>query len=113
MEAGVAVIAACLPTIKPLIHGRAAESVVNSVRSALSLQSMGSSRERRTLKEDSSNLVGGKAHDLESLANSSRPVSANQTTMKGKEEGRDGIPTVPGIPEGVIKQQKGYAVTTK
>ena len=38
------VIAACLPTFKPLLSKRTVESIVNSVRSKLSLNSLGSSK---------------------------------------------------------------------
>ena len=42
MEIGVAMIAICLPTLRPILQNRSLESVVRSVRSAISLRSMGS-----------------------------------------------------------------------
>jgi len=40
IEAGLALIACCLPVLKPLVTGRGVQSVINSVRSAISLQSL-------------------------------------------------------------------------
>ncbi|EPE28839.1 hypothetical protein GLAREA_09960 [Glarea lozoyensis ATCC 20868] len=42
VEVGVGVVAACLPTLRPWLHRRTPESIVNSVRSKISLQSLGS-----------------------------------------------------------------------
>ena len=39
VEGGAGVIAACLPTLKPYFHSRMLESIVNSVRSVLSIGS--------------------------------------------------------------------------
>lgn len=44
IEAGLAIIAACLPTLQFLVRKVSLDSIVNSVRSALSLQSMRSQR---------------------------------------------------------------------
>ena len=43
MEMGVAMIAVCLPTLRPLFRNWSLESIIRSVRSAVSLRSMGSS----------------------------------------------------------------------
>ncbi|KAI4111250.1 MAG: hypothetical protein LQ339_000711 [Xanthoria mediterranea] len=40
IEIGVAVIAACLPTLRPLFQGFSPESIINSLRSAISLRSL-------------------------------------------------------------------------
>ena len=40
VEAGVAVIAACLPTIRPLFDGKSPESLLGSLRSMISLSSL-------------------------------------------------------------------------
>lgn len=42
MEMGVAMIAICLPTLRPLFRSWSLESIVRSVRSAISLGSLGS-----------------------------------------------------------------------
>ena len=42
IEIGAAVIAACLPTLRPRFQGLAPESIINSLRSAISLRSLGS-----------------------------------------------------------------------
>ena len=44
MEMGVAMIAVCLPTLRPLFRNWSLESIIRSVRSAVSLRSVGSSR---------------------------------------------------------------------
>ena len=46
VEAGVAVITACLPTIRSLFHRKSLESLVNNLRSALSLHSLNNSQHR-------------------------------------------------------------------
>lgn len=54
VEAGVGIIAACLPTLRPLLNSRMPESIVNSVRSKLSLNSIRSnnnSKGSRILEE--------------------------------------------------------------
>jgi len=50
VEVGVGVVAACLPTIRPILNRRTPESIVNSVRSKISLNSMGSASRRRGLE---------------------------------------------------------------
>jgi len=42
LELGIAMIASCLPILRPLFNNFSPESVINSVRSALSLHSLGS-----------------------------------------------------------------------
>ncbi|KAI9648373.1 hypothetical protein NHQ30_003006 [Ciborinia camelliae] len=42
LEVGIAMIASCLPTLRPLFHGFSPESVIRSIRSALSLHSLSS-----------------------------------------------------------------------
>ncbi|KAL2043666.1 hypothetical protein N7G274_003973, partial [Stereocaulon virgatum] len=46
VEAGIAVITACLPSIRPLFHRKSLESLVNSLRSAISLHSLTDSQHR-------------------------------------------------------------------
>lgn len=41
VEASIAVVAACLPTLRPLFHGKSPESLIGSIRSMLSLNSTG------------------------------------------------------------------------
>ncbi|OKL55997.1 hypothetical protein UA08_08795 [Talaromyces atroroseus] len=55
IEASIGVIAACLPTLRPLMKARMPESIVNSARSKLSLNSLPSSppsRMRRVSEEE-------------------------------------------------------------
>ena len=39
LETGIGMVAICLPTLRPLFHGLSPESIVNSLRSVLSLSS--------------------------------------------------------------------------
>ena len=48
IEAGLAIIAACLPTLRFLVSKVSLDSIINSVRSALSLSSLQSQRSRRS-----------------------------------------------------------------
>ena len=52
IEMGVALIAACLPTLRPFFHEVSIESVVRSVRSKLSLESVPSRSRSSTTKDD-------------------------------------------------------------
>lgn len=47
IETGVAVPVACLPTLRPLFHGLSPESVMNSIRSVISLSSLHSSQKNK------------------------------------------------------------------
>lgn len=47
VEAGIAIVAACLPTLRPLFKGNSPESLINSLRSVFSLQSLESGGSRR------------------------------------------------------------------
>ncbi|KAH7092266.1 hypothetical protein FB567DRAFT_516875 [Paraphoma chrysanthemicola] len=46
-ETCIAVVGACLPTLRPLFYGWSPESIIGSVRSALSLNSLSSRRSRQ------------------------------------------------------------------
>ena len=41
VQAGVALIVACLPTLRPIFHGVSPETFIRSVRSKFSLESLG------------------------------------------------------------------------
>ena len=56
IEASVGVTAACIPTSKPLIHGRSADSMLQSVRSRLSLRSANGSTKRAFDEGDVDNV---------------------------------------------------------
>jgi len=47
IEASLAITSACLPTIRPVFRGMSPESVIRSVRSALSLNSLRSNGSKR------------------------------------------------------------------
>ena len=42
LEIGIAMVAACLPVLRPLFHGWSPESIIRSFRSQISLRSLGS-----------------------------------------------------------------------
>ena len=47
IETGVAIPVACLPTLRPLFHGLSPESVINSIRSMISLSSIHSDSKKK------------------------------------------------------------------
>ena len=47
IETGVAIPVACLPTLRPLFHGLSPESVINSIRSMISLSSVHSDSKKK------------------------------------------------------------------
>lgn len=52
IQMGVALVAACLPTLRPLFHGLSPESVIQSVRSNLSLSSLRSKASFHQIKSN-------------------------------------------------------------
>ena len=66
LETGVAIVAACLPLLRPLFKSWSLESVIRSIRSVISLRSMSSrgrssssSRRRRTQRSESEVAITG------------------------------------------------------
>jgi hypothetical protein len=57
IEASIGVIAACLPTLRPLMKARMPESIINSARSKLSLNSLRSSPPPRLRRVSDEELV--------------------------------------------------------
>ena len=51
MEPTLGVISACLPTMRALFHGMSPESIIGSIRSALSLRSLRSSHSGADVRE--------------------------------------------------------------
>ena len=47
IETGVAVPVACLPTLRPMFHGLSPRSVINSIRSMISLSSIHSDQKKK------------------------------------------------------------------
>ncbi|KAI9743050.1 MAG: hypothetical protein M1818_003345 [Claussenomyces sp. TS43310] len=83
VEAGVGVIAACLPTLRPLLNSRMPESIVNSVRSKLSLNSI---RSPRRLSDSDGLAASGESFampDREAYGNTGSKVT---TLVEGKVE---------------------------
>lgn len=59
VQMGVALVAACLPTLRPLFHGVSPESVIQSIRSNLSLSSLRSKASFHYIKSNSSRTSNG------------------------------------------------------
>lgn len=59
VEAGVAVVAACLPTLRPLLFGKSIDSLIGSIRSMLSLNSIPRSPNIERRGSDSETLTDG------------------------------------------------------
>lgn len=85
VEAGVAVIAATLPTLRPLFLGHSPESLLGSIKSKISLQSVGSkgskTRKRRSITSDT--------QELSRITDTERTGSAtyDRSQWKGEPEG--------------------------
>jgi hypothetical protein len=73
VEVGVGLLAACLPTLRFLFRGMSPESVVNSIRSVFSLQSLRSAHSR--LHEDNAQVRD--RQDVESTASQANIVAPN------------------------------------
>ena len=60
VEAGIGIVAACLPTLRPLFVGRSPESLIDSIRSVFSLRPFGSGhlreQNRQRRRSDSEQL---------------------------------------------------------
>ncbi|MCJ1383830.1 hypothetical protein MMC17_006944 [Xylographa soralifera] len=67
VEVCVGVVAACLPTLRPIIDRRTPESIVNSMRSKLSLNSVTSANGRRVLASNTGSSKS-ETRDYEMLA---------------------------------------------
>lgn len=62
IEMGIAVVAGCLPTIWPLVNKISLESMVRTLRSALSLESLRESLGRASVSRDRSGAERSKWH---------------------------------------------------
>lgn len=110
VEVGVGVVAACLPTLRPWLQRRTAESIVNSVRSEISLHSLGSGD-----KHPTPNSGGGTSKsDLESQGYEMlTPKRSNhQSNSSIRIERADDGNHIPSIP-GKIHVQHGVTIETE
>jgi len=123
VEASLAVVSACLPTIRPLFHGMSPESVIRSIRSRISLHSIHSrgSKDSKGSKgskyvkptEDqasTSSQVGFRNHEEGPDVDSSFDVygagqnrNQLQTQVKGIELGEIPQAHLEGVPDNRIK----------
>ncbi|CAG8956400.1 hypothetical protein HYFRA_00003783 [Hymenoscyphus fraxineus] len=72
VELGAAVTGACLPTLRPLLHGYSPESVVGSIRSALSINSEARSIRRKGSDDEIGDLPLDKTRTTGAPTNSER-----------------------------------------
>ena len=77
LEMGVGIVAICLPTLRPLFMGWSPETLMRSVRSVLSLRSMGSSKRSR-YSENESKKFRERGESQTSLAGDALPTYAGQ-----------------------------------
>jgi len=83
-ELCVAVIAACLPTLRPIFYGWSPESIVGSIRSIISLRSLDSqgNQSTRSNRNNREGYIRTEPEWNESMANLSAS-SGKKTTMVG------------------------------
>ncbi|QSZ35672.1 hypothetical protein DSL72_006794 [Monilinia vaccinii-corymbosi] len=74
VEVGVGVVAACLPTLRPILGSRTPESLINSVRSVVTLDSLSSSARRRAAASQESTA---ELKDYERLTRDQSNLEAN------------------------------------
>ena len=94
IEASLAIVSACLPTLRPLFQGFSVESVIRSFRSVISLASLQSRHSNGSKhsnigsaeyhKESSSSTVG--PHEIEA-ADHGPAVIGNETALRDRPEG--------------------------
>jgi len=63
MQMGIAVTVACLPTLRPLFHGFSPESIIHSIRSRVSLQSLRGKGSDHPYNKNSNNKPGTSRSD--------------------------------------------------
>ena len=59
LEIGVGIVAACVPTLRPLLEDWSLESVIRSIRSTISLRSFGNSAKEGTGRSESETAIRG------------------------------------------------------
>lgn len=114
IESSLSIVSACLPTLRPLFHGHSPESMVRSVRSAISLASLRSqSRQHPELSRaqevsPSPSVIGINQKKQASFESSDQPRGNHHTVMsQGSTLDRD-LTTDKTSPSGVVLQ-KGWS----
>ncbi|OTB02915.1 hypothetical protein M426DRAFT_322160 [Hypoxylon sp. CI-4A] len=102
VEVGVGVVAACLPTLKPIFDNRSVASVVASVRSKVSLRSMNSNGRARNPSEHE---AGG----LEIFPYDASKQIHNYSQISGA----DSIQPLPAPPAKAIRREDGWTVQSE
>lgn len=95
VELGVGMIAVCLPTLRPLFHGWSPESIIRSIRSALSIRSIhsgGSSARSTGRPAKDAQQVGSESSivgiNMEPITNGKASTEGTVTRVYGGEEGQ-------------------------
>lgn len=110
MEAGIAVIVACLPTLNFLLGKRQLTSLINSIRSAISLESIRSNRSRQ-----SHNATAPTIQDNISTSSQAQIVKTSTSLSRAQEDDAFGVEAHamvnlearPHVPPGKIFVQRG------
>lgn len=89
VELGVGMIAICLPALRPLFHGWSAESIIRSIRSAISLRSVRSGRS--SVKRS----AGHSRNDVHRLGSESSIVGINMDNFTSGGVSAEG--SIPGV----------------
>lgn len=101
IELGVGMIAICLPTLRPLFRGWSPESIIRSIRSALSLRSLhsGGSGPRKS--------AGRSAKDGQQIGSESSIIGIRmETTTSGKDSTEGTVTRACGGEEGRIHTER-------
>ena len=97
VEAGVAVIAACLPTLRPLFLGKSLETLISSIRSMLSLTSIDRSQHNERTGSDSEGLAGSESVNLDVVR-----VSDSNRSQVGSKATEDFYEHASGLADGIV-----------
>lgn len=110
IEAGLAIIAACLPTFSILVSNKGLRSAIERARSALSLNSLFSNVSRRQERlEGAENLAGKQPKDLAAQDACGAMTRSNigESSMQAES---DAVYGAPRLPEGTLKQVNGVGM---
>ena len=83
LEASLALTAACLPTLSSLVSKKGLQSAVNSVRSAISLHSLGSSHHRESRVDVGPDYRKDSYQNIESIHSKDEAAQAQLTHPEG------------------------------
>lgn len=97
VEAGVAVIAACLPTLRTLFLGKSLDTLISSIRSMLSLNSIERSQHNERRGSDSEGFAGNESVNLDLVR-----VSDSNRSQFGSKATENFYEHAGGLADGVV-----------